>query len=200
MFTGIIEDIGIVEQLNKSNEFLKLKISSIKINKNVYIGDSISVNGVCLTVDDIVSEEDKKVFGFSVVHETLLKTNLDNLEIGSIVNLERAVKFSDRLNGHLVQGHIEDVGTIIQKKHLNSQVDFLIKLDSQLMKYCIVKGSIAIDGISLTIADQIDNSIKVAIIPHTLENTNLKSKTVDDTVNIETDIIAKYIENLIERK
>ena len=200
MFTGIIEDIGIVEELNKSNEFLKLKISSIKINKNVYIGDSISVNGVCLTVDDIVSEEDKKVFGFSVVHETLLKTNLDNLEIGSIVNLERAVKFSDRLNGHLVQGHIEDVGTIIQKKHLNSQVDFLIKLDSQLMKYCIVKGSIAIDGISLTIADQIDNSIKVAIIPHTLENTNLKSKTVDDTVNIETDIIAKYIENLIERK
>ena len=134
------------------------------------------------------------------MHETLLKTNLDNLEIGSIVNLERAVKFSDRLNGHLVQGHIEDVGTIIQKKHLNSQVDFLIKLDSQLMKYCIVKGSIAIDGISLTIADQIDNSIKVAIIPHTLENTNLKSKTVDDTVNIETDIIAKYIENLIERK
>ena len=200
MFTGIIEDIGIVEELNKSNEFLKLKISSIKINKDVYIGDSISVNGVCLTVDDIVSEEDKKVFGFSVVHETLLKTNLDNLEIGSIVNLERAVKFSDRLNGHLVQGHIEDVGTIIQKKHLNSQVDFLIKLDSQLMKYCIVKGSIAIDGISLTIADQIDNSIKVAIIPHTLENTNLKSKTVDDTVNIETDIIAKYIENLIERK
>ena len=200
MFTGIIEDIGIVEQLNKSNEFLKLKISSIKINKNVYIGDSISVNGVCLTVDDIESEEDKKVFGFSVVHETLLKTNLDNLEIGSIVNLERAVKFSDRLNGHLVQGHIEDVGTIIQKKHLNNQVDFLIKLDSELMKYCIVKGSIAIDGISLTIADQIDNSIKVAIIPHTLENTNLKSKTVDDTVNIETDIIAKYIENLIERK
>ncbi len=200
MFTGIIEDIGIVEQLNKSNEFLKLKISSIKINKNVYIGDSISVNGVCLTVDDIESEEDKKVFGFSVVHETLLKTNLDNLEIGSSVNLERAVKFSDRLNGHLVQGHIEDVGTIIQKKHLNNQVDFLIKLDSELMKYCIVKGSIAIDGISLTIADQIDNSIKVAIIPHTLENTNLKSKTVDDTVNIETDIIAKYIENLIERK
>ena len=200
MFTGIIEDIGIVEQLNKSNEFLKLKISSIKINKNVYIGDSISVNGVCLTVDDIESEEDKKVFGFSVVHETLLKTNLDNLEIGSIVNLERAVKFSDRLNGHLVQGHIEDVGTIIQKKHLNNQVDFLIKLDSELMKYCIVKGSIAIDGISLTIADQIDNSMKVAIIPHTLENTNLKSKTVDDTVNIETDIIAKYIENLIERK
>ena len=200
MFTGIIEDIGIVEQLNKSNEFLTLKISSIKINKNVYIGDSISVNGVCLTVDDIESEGDKKVFGFSVVHETLLKTNLDDLEIDSIVNLERAVKFSDRLNGHLVQGHIEDVGTIIQKKHLNNQVDLLIKLDSELMKYCIVKGSIAIDGISLTIADQIDNSIKVAIIPHTLENTNLKSKAVDDTVNIETDIIAKYIENLIERK
>ena len=136
-------------------------------------------------------------FTVNIIRETLTKSSLKNLKINTYVNLERSMKASSRIDGHIVQGHVESVGVIVNKKTLNNQTDFTIEVGKDYLKYCIKKGSIAIDGISLTIADITENKITVAIIPHTLENTTLKFKQVGDIVNIETDMFAKYIENII---
>ena len=195
MFTGIIEELGQIKKINLKDKFLDIEILS-NLSSDINIGDSIAINGVCLTA--VSSNE--KTFNVHVVRETIEKTNLIDLKELMYVNLERAVSVSSRLNGHVVQGHIESLAIIIKKENSNSQIDLTVEINKNYLKYCIYKGSIALDGISLTIASIEDNNISVAIIPHTLENTTLKYREIGDTLNLETDVFAKYVENIISYK
>jgi len=195
MFTGIIEELGKIKSIKESKDFYEVSITS-KFSNEIKIGDSIAINGVCLTA----TYADEHIFNVNIIRETLNKSSLNNLEDKVLVNLERAMAIQSRLDGHIVQGHVESVGKILGKDYLDKQTDFTIELNEKYLKYCIKKGSIAIDGISLTIADIVDNKIIVAIIPHTLENTTLKFKEIGDIVNIETDMFAKYVENILAIK
>jgi len=192
MFTGIIEELAKIKDVEESKDFYKVNIFS-NFSNELKIGDSIAVNGVCLTTTNI----EAKYFTVNIIRETLNKSSLRELKTSSYVNLERSMKVSSRIDGHIVQGHIESTAKIIDKFEADKQTDFTIEVDKHYLKYCIKKGSIALDGISLTIADIIDNKIVVAIIPHTLEHTTLKYKNVGDVVNLETDMFAKYIENIL---
>ena len=205
MFTGIIKSLGVINKVQKNEFQLRLEISTSKdIFNTTNIGDSVSVNGVCLTAINKV--KDKNILFFDVVDETLQKTNFKLLTNLEKVNLETPLKMSDGLDGHIVQGHVDTIGTIINNELIDENWLLEIKIDKKWMKYCILKGSIAIDGISLTIAkinedyDDEYGSISMSIIPHTLENTNLQFKNRKDTVNIETDFFAKYIEKLLPKK
>ena len=195
MFTGIIEELAQIKKINAKNKFLEIEILS-DLSKEINIGDSIAINGICLTA---VSSNEKS-FNVNVVKETIEKTNLIELKELMYVNLERAVSLSSRMNGHLVQGHIESLAVINKKESLDWQTDLTIQIDKEYLKYCIYKGSITLDGISLTIASINDNEITVAIIPHTLENTALKYREIGDTLNLETDVFAKYVENIISHR
>jgi riboflavin synthase len=208
MFTGIVKSLGIINKIEKFDSQLKLVISvSTDIFNTTNIGDSVLVNGVCLTA---VNKQKNKVnwdiLFFDVVDETLQKTNFKLLKYLEKVNLETPLKMSDGLDGHIVQGHIDSTGLIINNELVNNNWLLEIKIDKKWIKYCITKGSIAIDGISLTVAKINDNyddkhgSVSMSIIPHTLENTNLQFKKKDDTVNVETDFFAKYIEKLLPKK
>ena len=194
MFTGIIESVGLVTKIVKSNDLNKIFIHSSLNIENVKIGDSISVNGVCLTITDIIDD----IFIFDAVKETLEITNLKFLEKNSQVNLERSLMLSDRIDGHIVQGHIESMGNVVDIISSEEQMELFIKIQKREGKYCIKKGSIAINGISLTIADINENVLKFCIIPHTLKNTTLNSMNNGDYVNIETDMLSKYVEKIIE--
>ena len=195
MFTGLVEDLGKVKNIDKFDGYWNIEITT-KLD-DIIIGDSIAVNGVCLTVVNL----GKNIISFDIVSESLDKSNLSELIINQIVNLERCLKLSDRIGGHLVQGHVECIGEIISKESLlDGEVVFEVSFDKNFLKYCIYKGSITLDGISLTIKEILKNSIKVSIIPHTLENTTLGFKKVNANLNIETDLIAKYVEkNLLNR-
>ena len=193
MFTGIIEETGKVLDIKKTKTGKKFTISAETIMSDIKIGDSISVNGVCLTV----VTHDQRTFNLDLVEETLKKSNLGDLKLDSPVNLERAISLSTRLGGHILQGHVETVGIIMDFKKSSDGATMSVAIDPQYMRYCIPKGSIALDGVSLTIASISENIIKVALIPHTLEWTNLNQKNVGDSLNIETDIIGKYVERLM---
>jgi len=196
MFSGIIQDLGEILSVEKK-EGGSIFIIKTGFDKEINIGDSISVNGVCLTVVDF--KDDK--LHFNVVNETINRSSLMNIDIGKHVNLEKSLKYNENISGHLVQGHVEGLGVILNIKHIGTEeVRFSIRIDKDLIKYCIYKGSVCIDGISLTIADLNENIIDIAIIPHTYKNTNLSFKKVNDIVNIETDMIAKYVENILISK
>ena len=195
MFTGIVETTGEVRSIEKHNDLSRIAIlSNMKLN-NLKIGDSISINGVCLTVAELKNDN----LYFDIISETLEKSNLSALSISDYVNIERAMKIDDRINGHLVQGHVEGVSRIISKKDTENETKLTIELNDELLNNCIYKGSICIDGISLTIAKIKDNMIDVAIIPHTLNNTTLKYKKENDLLNIETDMISKYVSKKINQ-
>lgn len=189
MFTGIIEEIGKVQSITQN----KLLIECNTVLEDVKLGDSIAVNGVCLTVVEISS----KSFVADISPETLKVTNLGDLVAGDFVNLERAMKADGRFGGHIVSGHVDGKGKFINCKKQNEFYEFIIELTPELSKYVIKKGSIAINGISLTIAGVNEKAIHVAIIPHTYENTSLKTLKSSDFVNIEVDMIAKYIEKFL---
>ena len=192
MFTGIIESLGKVINVKVDRGNIDFTIES-KISNELKIDQSVSHNGVCLTVTD----KSNNTHTVTAVKETLDKSSLTNFSVNDLINLERAMRLGERLDGHLVQGHVEGVGRIIKIENIGTEeVRFSIHLDSKLIKYCIYKGSISIDGISLTIAYILDDIIEVAIIPHTLKHTNLSFKKVNDRVNIETDMISKYVENI----
>lgn len=196
MFTGIIEEIGEVSSIENGEKSSVISIKADKVLEGTKLGESISTNGVCLTVNKLYKDS----FTATVMAETLRRSNLGNLKIGSKVNLERALTLDKRLGGHIVSGHIDGVGTIVDVKKEDISTWFSIKVQKELLKYIVEKGSIAIDGISLTVA-YVDNEIfKVSIIPHTGENTILHSKKVKDSVNIECDIMGKYIEKLLKTK
>ncbi len=190
MFTGLIEEQGRVELLERKRNFFVLKISAPKILKGTKIGDSISIDGVCLTVVQI-----KKPWSlnFEMMKETLEKTTLQNLKRRSLVNLERALKAGNRLGGHFVSGHVDGVGTIQKIIKEKNYVEFRISSNKNLKRFLVPKGSVAIDGVSLTIGNVNSKSFSIYLIPYTLKLTTLGIKKEGDRVNIETDLLAKYI-------
>lgn len=187
MFTGIIQSLGTVQTLRRQGDLLRLGISA-PFSAEVKVGDSISVNGVCLTAVKI----DKNIIHFDVMAETLKTASLAALKLKDKVNLERALKASDSLGGHFVTGHIDTVGTIRRKEVNAEQAVLEIAIDSRFMSGIVQKGSVAVDGISLTVAEKRRDSFVVGIIPHTLKVTTLGFKKPGDTVNIELDALGKY--------
>ena len=192
MFTGIVEEVGRVHTIKKSEDLFKVAIETKFILKESEIGDSISINGACLTITSI----EGSLFTSDIVRETIDKTSLKYIKTGDQVNLERAMRADSRFDGHIVQGHIEGVGKV--KKIQNEKESFIVSIEipGELVNYCIHKGSIAINGTSLTIASIKENLIDIWIIPHTLSHTTFGSINENDYVNIETDIIAKYVEKI----
>lgn len=193
MFTGIIEEVGIISQLTKLSTGAIVKISCQRVLENFKIGVSVAVNGACLTARDI----QKDAFIADVMPETLRSTNLGNFFAGQYVNLERALKADGRFGGHMVLGHIDGTGRIIKNHSKGNAMIFQISSSEELMKYIVFKGSVAIDGVSLTVQSVGSRGFTVSIIPHTLKTTTLQYKLSGDTVNIETDIIGKYIRKFL---
>ena len=193
MFTGIVEELGQIQEIDSKSSGMRVTISANLVTDDLNIGDSISINGVCLTV---TQKKDRK-FSLDLVPETLDKTNLGELIEGNYVNLERAMRASDRFGGHILLGHIETLGVILDKQQQEDNAVISVGLDPEWMRFCLPKGSIALDGISLTISNITANIIEIALIPHTIENTTLGLKSKSDTLNIEMDIIGKYVDRLL---
>lgn len=193
MFTGIVEEVGAIQNVKKGIKSSRLAIKAKKVINDTKIGDSICTNGVCLTVTNIAGD----LFEADVMAETLRNSSLGELKSGSQVNLERALTLNKRLGGHLVSGHIDGVGQIISNLKEDNAVWVTIEAKSEILRYIIKRGSITIDGISLTVA-YVDNKVfKVSIIPHTGEETTLLDKKVGNKVNLECDVIGKYVEKLL---
>lgn len=194
MFTGIIEEIGTVKniQRNRSNSFIVIEAK--KVLEDVHLGDSIAVNGVCLTV----TKTDGSIFQADVMNETLSRSSLGELRQGSKVNLERAMAANGRFGGHIVSGHIDGTGIITDIVNDGIAIWYTISANADIMRYIVEKGSIAIDGISLTVARVTDRDFSVSVIPHTAEMTILSTKSKGQRVNLENDIIGKYVEKLMK--
>ena len=195
MFTGIIEEIGTVISIKHTSQEAKISISAKKIFSDLKLGDSVAVNGVCLTASDISGE----CFTADVMNETFSRSSLSELTYGSHVNLERAMAANGRFGGHIVAGHVDGTGVITNIKKDDNAIWYTIKTDSSILKYIIEKGSVAIDGISLTIANITTDSFSVSIIPHTEKETILSEKVLGDKVNLENDLIGKYVEKLLRK-
>jgi riboflavin synthase len=187
MFTGIIEELGKVKRITQAGRMKLLEISAGKTLPEAKIGESIAVNGVCLS---IVTIQDSS-FSFEVMPESFKNTNLGLLKIGEQVNLERSLKLGDRVSGHFVSGHIDCLGLVRRKSLRNGNLEFAVAIPPLFLKYCLPKGSISLDGISLTLSDKRANIISVCIIPHTFQNTTLSFKGPADKLNVEFDILAK---------
>lgn len=193
MFTGIVEEIGTVLCITRGRHSAMLKIRAENVLQNTNVGDSIAVNGVCLTVTQIGTN----FFSADVMHETLNRSSLAKLRQGSYVNLERAMPSDGRFGGHFVAGHIDGIGKIFHIQKDDTAVWYTIQVQPELMPYIAEKGSVAIDGISLTVAAVTKTDFSVSAIPHTVSQTVLKMRCEGDSVNVEVDIIGKYIEKLI---
>ena len=193
MFTGIVEEVGIVRQVITGSRSGEIAIQAKKVLAGTKIGDSIAVNGVCLTVTGLSSDG----FTADVMPETLRRSNLGSLRKGSPVDLERAMAADGRFGGHIVSGHIDGTGRIAQMKRDENAVVVTITATRELLALVVEKGSIAIDGISLTVASVSDTEFSVSIIPHTADETVLLRKAAGDTVNLETDIVGKYVQKLL---
>lgn len=196
MFTGLVEEIGTIESVLKGPKSATLVIKAKKVLEDVKLGDSIATNGVCLTIISFTSNS----FQVDVMAETMRKSNLNSLSPGSKVNLERALKLGDRLGGHMVSGHIDGRGTIEDFQQEDNAIWVSIASSPNILKYIINKGSIAIDGISLTVAHVDNRCFKVSIIPLTRDETTLLGKNIGDEVNLEVDMIGKYVERLLSFK
>lgn len=192
MFTGMIEEVGRVRSIRTAADACVLTIGADVVLRDVHIGDSIAVNGTCLTVCSF----DKSSFSADVMPETMRRTNLGMLQSGSPVNLERAMAADGRFGGHIVSGHIDGTGRLLSYRRESNAVWVTIAADAGILRYIVEKGSIAIDGISLTVARVTDTDFSVSIIPHTGEETTLLHKKAGDLLNLECDIIAKYVEKL----
>ncbi len=193
MFTGIIEEMGKMKKIQHGTDSARLTLEASEVLKDVRLGDSIAVNGICLTVVHF----NERFFDVDVMAETLRKTNLEGLKPGDRVNLERALRVGDRLGGHIVSGHIDGVGVITRQKREDIAVLTEIRAPAEVMKYVVKKGSVSIDGISLTVVDCTGDSFQVSLIPHTASLTTLGYKKTGDRVNLEADIIGKYVERLL---
>jgi len=192
LFTGIVEGIGKIITINKNTtnrSAFQMIVDLGKHSKGLKIGQSVALNGVCLSVTKI----SKNKCSFEMIDETIKKTDLGNLKIGGIVNIERSLKVGDRMEGHFVLGHVDGVGIIKKIEKKPNEVKLWFEIPKKLSKYVVKKGSIALDGISLTVVDVKKNNASVCLIPHTMNVTNFNSKKVSDKINIETDILGKYI-------
>lgn len=195
MFTGIIETLGIIKDIQKEGDNLHITIAS-SITNELKIDQSVSHNGVCLTVVAISDDE----YTVTAIKETILKTNLAEWKVGNIVNLERAMKLGDRLDGHIVQGHVDQIGECISIEEVNGSWYFTFNYDRKLNNITIEKGSITINGVSLTVLDSKEDEFSVAIIPYTFEHTNFKNFTIGTKINLEFDVIGKYVTRLISMR
>ncbi|MDD7403584.1 MAG: riboflavin synthase [Butyribacter sp.] len=193
MFTGIVEEMGTIRSISKGSKSAVLTIEASAVLEGSKIGDSIAVNGVCLTVTSITATQ----FCADVMAETLRRSSLGELKRGSKVNLERAMSADGRFGGHIVSGHIDGTGTIVSLTPEDNAVWVTIQAPDRILKYIVEKGSIAIDGISLTVAGVTDSSFSVSVIPHTGSETTLLQKKPKDVVNLENDIIGKYVDRLL---
>ncbi len=193
MFTGLIEEIGIIGQIRSMRDGRRLFIEARKVTSDCKVDDSVAVNGVCLTV----VQTEAHGFWVEAVGETLRKTTVGQWRTGLKVNLERALRLNDRLGGHLVQGHVNGIGYIRQIRALGENYVVRVEVPAPLLRYLILEGSVAIDGISLTVADLTERTIGLSIIPHTFNHTNLRHRQIGNAVNIEVDLIAKYVERLL---
>lgn len=193
MFTGIVEEIGKVQNIRKNIKSSVIVIEGNKIFEDIHVGDSIAVNGVCLTVTTF----NNNIFEADIMNETLNRSSLGRLKNGSYVNLERAMSANGRFGGHIVSGHIDGTGKIMKIEKDDNAIWYTISVEENLMRYIVEKGSVAIDGISLTVAKVRAKDFGVSIIPHTVKETILSHKSVGDIVNIENDVIGKYVEKFI---
>lgn len=193
MFTGIIEAVGKVSGVERGSKSVKLTVATGHIAEDVNLGDSVAVSGVCLTVVEIRPP----YLSFDAVYETLRRTALENLRPGDAVNLERAVSVGSRLGGHIVQGHVDGVGTVASIRPVGDSWWVYVEVSPELMRYVVTKGSVTVDGISLTVADSAERTFAISVIPHTWENTTLSNLRAGDKVNVETDIIGKYVEKML---
>ena len=193
MFTGIIEEVGSIRSIKKGAKSAIITIEAKKVMEDIHLGDSIAMNGVCLTVTSF----DNSSYSVDVMHETLDRTNLGELKGGSRVNLERAMAADGRFGGHIVAGHIDDTGVIVSMNRDDNAVWINISTTKEVLKYIVEKGSITIDGISLTVARVDSRGFSVSVIPHTAANTILLEKKPGNTVNLETDMVGKYVEKLL---
>jgi len=194
MFTGLVETLGTVGALEKTGNGIRLSVKPL-VDYDVMPGDSISVNGVCLTVTKLRTPDSG--LSFDVSPETMRSTNLGDLKVSDKVNLERALRLSDRLGGHIVTGHVDGVGTIKNKRQAGEYTFYTFEAPAEILRYIVKKGSITIDGISLTVVELESRTFSVAIIPHTLKATNIGGKGIGDRVNLEADIIGKYVEKFL---
>ena len=195
MFTGIIETLGIIKDIQKEGDNLHITIAS-SITNELKIDQSVAHNGVCLTVVAISGDE----YTVTAIKETILKTNLAEWKVGNIVNLERAMKLGDRLDGHIVQGHVDQIGECVSIEEANGSWYFTFKYDRKLNNITIEKGSITINGVSLTVLNSKEDEFSVAIIPYTFEHTNFKNFTIGTKINLEFDVIGKYVTRLISMR
>ena len=195
MFTGIIESLGTVQEIKKEQDNVHITIES-SITDELKIDQSVAHNGICMTVVSI----DKSLYTVTAIGETIKKTNLSELKVGDIVNLERAMKLGDRLDGHIVQGHVDQVGICSVAKETNGSWYYTFEYDDTIGNITIEKGSITVNGVSLTVVDSRKNEFSVAIIPYTFENTNFRSFKIGTKINLEFDLIGKYIAKLHSNK
>ncbi len=196
MFTGIVEELGTVESITDQGDAVRLTVRGPVVTDDAGLGDSIAVNGVCLTV----AEQGEETFTADVMHETLSKTSLGALEPGGRVNLERAVTPATRLGGHIVQGHVDGTGTLLGRTPSEHWEVVEVSLPAALERYLVPKGSITVDGISLTVVDVLENSFTISLIPETLARTTLGFRQPGDVVNLEVDVIAKYVEKMVSNR
>ncbi len=191
MFTGIVEEVGVVAKISDNG----MTVRATQVTEDLKLGDSIAVNGTCLTAVSF----DRTEFSVDLSPETVRRTSLGRLSVGGPVNLERALLASDRMGGHIVQGHVDGTGRIMSTKRDGDSTIFRIRVPKRLNRYIVEKGFVAVDGISLTVVKIGASSFTLAVIPYTLKNTNLAALSVGDRVNLEADILAKYVESLLDR-
>ena len=195
MFTGIIETLGIVQEIKKEKDNVHITIAS-SITDELQIDQSVAHNGICMTVVAIT----KNLYTVTAIGETIKKTNISHWQIGDSINLERAMKLGDRLDGHIVQGHVDQIGNCIVEKETNGSWYYTFEYDKSLENITIEKGSVTVNGVSLTVVDSRKNEFSVAIIPYTFEHTNFKNFKVGTKVNLEFDVIGKYVSKLYANK
>jgi len=191
VFTGIVEEVGVVAKISDNG----MTVRATKVTEDLKLGDSIAVNGTCLTAVSF----DRTEFSVDLSPETMRRTSLGQLSVGGPVNLERALLASDRMGGHIVQGHVDGTGRVMSTKRDRDSIIFRIRVPKRLNRYIVEKGFVAVDGISLTVVKRGASSFTLAVIPYTLANTNLAALSVGDRVNLEADILAKYVESLLDR-
>ncbi|HEV8722853.1 MAG TPA: riboflavin synthase [Candidatus Binatia bacterium] len=195
MFTGLIQDVGKIDALRFNNGAAVLTVKTNLSLRSLALGASVAVNGACLTV----VKKDKRAFTVDVSPETLKRTSLETLAVGSLVNLEQPMRLQDRLGGHLVTGHVDGVGTVVAIRKQGEFTIFTFRAPPRLVSFLVSKGSVAVDGISLTVNDCRKDGFSTAIIPFTLQHTNLRARRVGDKINLETDLIGKYVHSFLEK-
>ena len=194
MFTGLVEEIGIISDIQEGGDGRKIRISCQKVVEDIKVKESISVSGICLTVVGV----EKDYFEVDVVSETLKRSNIGRYTKNDKVNLERALMLSDRLGGHIVQGHVDGVATVVSHERVDNGSLLIIDIPKELREFVVEKGSITLDGISLTVTSVNDTEVSVALIPHTLDITTMGKTISGDLVNVEVDVLAKYVKNMMK--